>query len=214
MGESLVFRASRGQPLSGRALGITVAAILSGSCGNTSLVIGGDPERQAFAEAGTTGASAGHAGTGGLAGSSGSGGGGTGGDLMLPGGGNMAGNPDAYPAVHWENEQADATLCADAGVNGITCVHVAEATSACVPGGDPSCNGCSCVVPCGASEDCPIGSNGAAGTCVPTDAGTASCFLGCDDGRCPLGMVCVPHPNGGAAVCVWSAPDAPHETPR
>lgn len=189
---------------SGWVLGVVLAAACSVGCGETSLVIGGDPEQQTLVAAGAAaGVGAGGAGAGAVG--PGVGGAGIGGSLSLSVGGEAAGT-GPYPPVHWENGRADASYC-PAGALGIACVHVDRDTTACDPAGEPSCNGCSCVLTCESSADCESGSNGAPGACVPLGDGSSSCFLSCESGGCPLGMVCIPHPNDGSAVCVWVPPD-------
>jgi len=200
-----------------RALAVWPLVVLAGAaCSGRELVLGGDPNglsstAGAGNTAGTGGVGGAIAGTGGTAATGGTTYvpvGGTGGTAGIGGTGIIvagAGN-DPYPPVAYDDGQGYRTNCPEyGGTWGFTCWHDENGTSAtCGLDGTPTCNACSCAVPCGPRDECPSGKNGEPAICVTSTTTVKSCFIDCDESDCPLGMVCSDYPGTAAHVCMWT----------
>lgn len=193
---------------------LALVALVAAACGGRELSIGGDPALLSvgssgnagsvgFATGGATGGATATGGTGGTVGIHGSGG-------TFDIGGSGGAGDDPYPPVTWQNGQGYRDVCPEHDdVSGFTCWHEDSGTgTTCGLDGSPTCNACSCAVPCEESSDCPLGQFGEAATCVGSDTNVKSCFLACEEDRCPTGMSCSTYPGKTDRVCVWVDPDA------
>jgi len=203
-----------------RALSVWPLVVLAGvACSGRELVLGGDPNGLS----GTAGAgnvagtgAVGGATTGGAPAVAGTGGSATAGtSYVLVGGVGGAAN-DPYPPVTYDEGQGYRTSCPSYDdVGGFTCWHDEDgASTTCGLDGTPSCNACSCAVPCGPREECPSGKNGEPAECVGSTTTVKSCFIVCDETDCPLGMVCSDYPGTAAHVCMWTEQGVAQGTPR
>ena len=215
------------RPAFSLALRVALVSAVASGCSGRSVVIGGDPFGEGDGSAGGgTLPVAGGAGLGGSFSSGGSGGTtstGFGGSSLLPIGGNSAtgGDPatggeggifDPYPPVAWEVGPGYRRSCPHYDeIWGFTCWNFEGETRSCKPSDDPYCNACSCAVPCeDETHACPPGVTGHPAVCVSSPTTMRSCFLSCDDGRCPTGMACSRYPGADRQVCVWiSEPPRP-----
>jgi hypothetical protein len=195
--------------------------------------LGGDP--LALSVGSTSGSPAGAAGalspstggtTGGIGGTTGGIGGSTGGTggVLLPNGGTSgtaaagAGGAEdnPYPPVTWQNGQGYRDVCPEYDdTSGFTCWHYElETGTTCGIDGSPTCNACSCAIPCDEPGDCPPGLQGESAACLGSDTNVRSCFLACEEGDCPLGMECSNYPGGSARVCMWVEQSRGMGTPK
>jgi hypothetical protein len=199
-------------------LGLLWALLLTTGCSSREMVLGGDPLALAVAGEGGTAPTA-NGGTGGGSGSGGVPGGGTSG-IIIPSGGSAgtgaagAAN-DPYPPVIYDNGQGYRASCPDFGdVWGFTCWHFENGMpSTCGLDGTPSCNACSCAVPCGPRDECPNGRGGELAICVESPTTVKSCFIDCDEQNCPVGMTCSDYPGTQAHVCIWEESNAASGVP-
>lgn len=185
-----------------------LALSLLAGCGSSSLVIGGDPERESLASDGAgTASTAGASATGGTAGTL---------NGAPSAGGALA--PDPYPWVVWAQGSGYETSCPlDGDGRGFSCwSHTEAGTEPCEDDGTPYCSACSCRVSCDAASDCPPARNGQPADCLADGAERGSCFVVCGaNGACPSGMTCSVHPGFGREVCVFWDADAPwNSTPK
>ena len=221
-----------------RALSVWPLVVLAGAaCSGRELVLGGDPTgvsgtagsgvggaiggAPAVVGGASVGATAGTGGVGGATGGApavvgGSGGSvtaGSGGTSYVPVGG--AAN-DPYPPVTYDAGQGYRTSCPSYdGAWGFTCWHdEGGASTTCGLDGTPSCNACSCAVPCGPRDECPSGKNGEPAECVGSTTTVKSCFIVCDETDCPLGMICSDYPGTDAHVCMWTEAGVGQGAPR
>jgi hypothetical protein len=128
--------------------------------------------------------------------------------------GGVGDNP--YPPVTWQSGQGYRDVCPEHGdTSGFTCWHESAGTgTTCAIDGSPSCNACSCAIPCDEPLDCPSGQFGEPASCFGSDSNVSSCFLTCDDGACPAGMTCSTYPGSAARLCMWVDPSVGMSTPK
>lgn len=224
-------------PPESRPLSVWLLVVLVGAaCSGREMVLGGDPNGLSATAGGgdmagtgavggtTGGAPAVGGGIGGVGGATGgapavvggSGGSATAGsagttDVPVAGAAN-----DPYPPVTYDEGQGYRTSCPSYdGAWGFTCWHHEDgASTTCGVDGTPSCNACSCAVPCGPREECPSGKNGELAECVGSTTTVKSCFIVCDETDCPLGMVCSDYPGTAAHVCMWTEQGVGQAPPR
>jgi hypothetical protein len=191
--------------------------LLAAACGSNSLVIGGDPEREALS--GVSGSAAAEAsggtGLGGSApGGAGTASGGAAGAVPLGSAGTSASAPilgGDYPWVVWAQGRGFEQACLpDGDVWGATCwSHATEGTAVCEADGTPFCNACNCMLSCVTGSDCPTGTDGQPAVCLAAAAESGLCFVSCENGSpCPTGMTCSVHPELGSPVCMWVDDDS------
>jgi hypothetical protein len=185
-----------------------IALLLAAACGSNSLVIGGDPEREALTAASGSPATE----AGGVAGRGGDALGGAAGSSPFGGAGGtgpiLGGD---YPWVVWAQGRGYEQACVpDGDVWGATCwSHTSEGTAACEADGTPFCNACNCMLSCVTGSDCPTGNDGQPAVCLTAAAGSGLCFVSCENGSpCPTGMTCSVHPELGSPVCLWVDDDS------
>ena len=118
----------------------------------------------------------------------------------------VGGTPaDPYPPVFWAEGQGYRATCPAHGEFwGFTCWNDAGGGSrACSDLGDPYCNACLCVVPCGMDGSCPSSVTGGRADCIASAIAMQACFPVCDVDVCPSGMTCTQLPGTARAVCMW-----------
>jgi hypothetical protein len=211
---------TRSRLAEGRGLRLAWLAALpvvaASACSGRSMSLGGDP--LALSVGATSGIPTGAAGTlspgtGGTTGGVGGTIGGTGG-VVIPVGGNGGTAAEAatggaednpYPPVTWQNGQGYRDVCPEYDdISGFTCWHYElGAGTTCGVDGSPTCNACSCAIPCDEPGDCPAGPQGELAVCLGSDTNVRSCFLACEEGDCPLGMECSNYPGGAERACLW-----------
>jgi hypothetical protein len=198
---------------------LLLGACVAAACGGRELSLGGDPAWLRVAASGSAGALGAGGVTGGSSDAGGSSGalalggtGGSGGIGIEPGGGGgsaadgaggVGDNP--YPPVTWQDGQGYRDVCPEHdGASGFTCWHEESGTgTTCALEDAPTCNACSCAIPCEEHADCPPGVFGEPAGCFGPSRAANSCFLRCDASSCPTGMVCSTYPGTDDRVCTW-----------